>query len=337
MHEISPVYARVLVRELVKQGYPEAPLFVGTSLNRQQLNSGGNISANDFVQILENARQVSGNPQLGLLIGRHCNVITLGPVGAAMATAPTLRAGLQILEHFTRLHTSYADIHLRSNLAGISVTTSLQGVRGEVERFHVESGDLMLQHIFEMISGEPLDNVVFRFAYNRPAYAHAYTELLHGDLVFNCAAHSIDLPRSQLDVPSPFFNAEIWQQAQLLLAQRLKQLTALTEKTYTQHVGALLRSTEPPLPELATVARHLHLSDRTLNRRLKEEGATFRNIRSSEMNAWARRYLTQTDLSVEAIGAVLGYQDAANFRRAFRVWESCSPSEFRRQETSDAR
>jgi AraC-like DNA-binding protein len=337
MHDISPVYARVLVRELVKQGYPEAPLFVGTSLNRQQLDSGGNISANDFALILENARQSSGNPRLGLLIGRHCNVITLGPVGAAMATAPTLREGLQILEHFTRLHSSYADIKLTSNLAGVSVTTSFLGLRGEVERFHVESGYLMLQHIIEMISGEPLDNVVFRFAYNKPVYAHAYADVLHGDLVFNCAAHSVDLPRAQLDVASPFFNAEIWHQAQLLLAQRLSELTDLLEKNYSQHVAALLRSLEPPLPELATVARHLHLSDRTLNRRLKEEGTTFRNIRSSEMNAWARRYLTQTDLSVEAIGAVLGYQDAANFRRAFRVWESCSPSEFRRQETSDAR
>ena len=336
MHAISPVYARVVVRELVKQGHPEAPLFAGTALNRQQLDSGGNIPASDFALILENARRMSGNPQLGLLIGRNCNVVTLGAVGAAMATAPTLREGLQILEHFNRLHTTYADINLTSNLAGVSATISFQGLRGEVERFHVESGYLMLQHIFEMINGEPLDPVVFRFAYDKPAYAHAYVEVLHGDLAFNCAAHSIELPRSQLDVASPFFDAEIWHQARLLLAQRLKELTDLVEKTYTQHVGALLRSLEPPLPELATVARQLHLSDRTLNRRLQAEGTTFRALRSGEMNAWARRYLTQTGLSVEAIAAVLGYQDAANFRRAFRVWESCSPSEFRRQQTSDA-
>ncbi len=116
MHAISPVYARVVVRELVKQGHPEAPLFAGTALNRQQLDSGGNIPASDFALILENARRMSGNPQLGLLIGRNCNVVTLGAVGAAMATAPTLREGLQILAHFTRLHTSYANIKLTFSL-----------------------------------------------------------------------------------------------------------------------------------------------------------------------------------------------------------------------------
>jgi len=332
-HEISPVYARVVVREMLKQGHPEAPLFAGTALNRQQLHSGGNISARDFSLILENARRLSSNPQLGLLIGRNCNVVTLGPLGAAMATAPTLREGLQIIEHFTRLHTSYAHVKLTSSLAGVTLTISLHGLRGEVERFHVESGFLMLQHIVEMISGEPFNNVVFRFAYEKPGYAQAYADVLHGQLVFESAAHAIELPRAQLDVPSPFFNAEIWHQAQLLLAQRLKELTDTAESTYTQHVAALLRSVEPPLPELAAVAKHLHLSDRTLNRRLKEEGTTFRGIRSGEMSAWARRYLTQTDLSVEAIAALLGYQDAANFRRAFRTRERCSPSLFRRQQS----
>ena len=92
-----------------------------------------------------------------------------------------------------------------------------------------------------------------------------------------------------------------------------------------------MRSCEPPLPDLGLVAARLHLSQRTLNRRLQQEGTNFREVKAGALNTWARQHLMETDHSVEAIAAALGYQDAANFRRAFRKREGCSPGEFRRR------
>jgi AraC-like DNA-binding protein len=73
------------------------------------------------------------------------------------------------------------------------------------------------------------------------------------------------------------------------------------------------------------------VSERTLNRRLRGEGSSFREIKSALLQNWARQYLAETGHTVEAIAALLGYQDTANFRRAFRLWEGCSPGEFRRR------
>ena len=333
MHEISPVYARVVLRELLRRGLPTEPLFEGTTLDKQQLQTGGNISLKNFTQILENGRRITDDAQLGLLIGRHSNLITLGPLGAAIATAPTLRAGLQALESVNRLHTTYADVHLVSDLAGIALYVEFHGIRGEVERFHVESAFLLLQHLVEMINGEPLAGMHFQVAYEEPAYSAAYTGIFHGTVEFACPKHCAVLPREALDLPSPYYSAEIWSQAQVLLAERLKEMTSLQGMTFTRHVNALLRSAEPPLPDLANVAERLHLSERTLNRRLKAENTRFRDLRSAQLNAWAQRYLEHTDLSVEAIAASLGYQDAANFRRAFRAWNHCSPGDFRKTMT----
>ena len=103
------------------------------------------------------------------------------------------------------------------------------------------------------------------------------------------------------------------------------------EKPYSRYVRALLRSCDPPLPDLTAVASRLHISDRTLNRRLQKEQTSFRQIRGEILGNWAREHLLHTGASVEAIAAELGYQDAANFRRAFRTREGCSPMEFRRR------
>ena len=96
MYSISPVYARFVLRELLRKGIAEQPFFAGTSLNRHQLETGGNIAMADFLTLLENGRKLSGDEQLGLLIGRHNNVAALGPIGAAAATAPSVREGLQV-------------------------------------------------------------------------------------------------------------------------------------------------------------------------------------------------------------------------------------------------
>ena len=77
------------------------------------------------------------------------------------------------------------------------------------------------------------------------------------------------------------------------------------------------------------------MSQRTLNRRLQMENASFRQLKSEALARWAKQYLRETDYSVEAIAEELGYTDTANFRRAFRKSEGCSPIDYRQSAFAD--
>ena len=68
---------------------------------------------------------------------------------------------------------------------------------------------------------------------------------------------------------------------------------------------------------------------RSLSRKLKEEGTNYRNISNHIMEVRACGFLDNTRLSVDAIAAQMGFQDAANFRRAFKSWQGCSPGDYR--------
>jgi AraC-like DNA-binding protein len=329
MFGINPVYTRVLWRELSREGFTAEAFFTGTSLDEQRIYESGNISLANFSTILENARTLTGNEQIGFMLGQHSNALTLGSLGAAMAVAPNLREGLQLLESYTRLHTSYAEVGLLSELRGFSVSLVFQEVEGFSERAHVEAGMQLLRNFSEAICGCSLEGVEYQFAYPRPAYAKAYKQHLMGQHQFDCPEHRTIIPRAYIDAPSVFYNPEIWHESLVALAQRLKAATEEEENTYTRHVRALLRSFEPPLPDLQAVAERLHVSPRTLNRRLRDESTSFRELRAGELQTWAKRYLAQTQISVEAIAGLLGYEDASNFRRAFRNWENCSPAEYR--------
>ncbi|MGB5621878.1 MAG: helix-turn-helix transcriptional regulator, partial [Gammaproteobacteria bacterium] len=77
------------------------------------------------------------------------------------------------------------------------------------------------------------------------------------------------------------------------------------------------------------VADRLHLSERSLRRRLAAESTSYRKLLNQVRETLARAYLLDTGLRVEEIAERLGYSDAANFSHAFRRWTGTSPGRFR--------
>lgn len=329
MDAISPVYARLLLRELERREIDPRPLLTNTALNREELLQGGDISMQDFLHILRAGDRLLGNQQLGLMLGRKANVFAMGSVGAAMAVAPSLREGLQALESFTRLHATYIDIAARSVMQWLTVVILYRHDTGYVERFHTETAMLLLQQYMETLVGEPVCDARYRFAFPEPENSEEYTNALHGFVSFNADANEVDIPQRWLDLPSPYFDPELWQRAQITLSQSLKEQSTAEGAPYTQHVTALLETSEPPLPELGEVASSLHISTRSLNRHLKAEKTSFRELKRQALISRARLYLRHTDYSVDVIAVELGYTDAANFRRAFRKAAGLSPMEYR--------
>lgn len=335
METISPVYARLVLRELEQHGIDSSPLFSGRRLTRQELLRGGDIALDDFLHILGEGQRMSADGKLGFMLGRNMHVFALGPLGAGMAVAPTLREGLQLMESYTRLHVSYIDISAQSSLQGMTLKLLYQQDTGALERFHTETAMMLLQQYVETSIGQQLEDASYSMAFAEPENRSDYDQALHGSLQFGSDDNRVDLPRQWLDLPSPYFHPELWRQAQLNLSQRLRELGETEGNTYTRHLRALFRSSEPPLPDLGHVAAGLHVSERTLNRRLQSENTSFRQLKSTALADWAKLYLGQTSDSVEAIAATLGYQDTANFRRAFRKSENCTPNEFRLRTTSN--
>ena len=329
MDTISPVYARLILRELERREINSAPLFSGMDLSRGELLRGGDIRLRDFLHILRTADQLLDGEPLGFLLGRKMHVFAMGPVGAGMALAPSLRDGLQLLESFTRLHTTYIDIGARSTMRGLTVTILYGQETGYVERFHTETAVLLLQQYMETLIGEPVRDAHYRFAMPEPPNSQDYRNALHGLIEFDAAADEVDIPQHWLDLPSPYYHADLWRQAQMRLARTLEEQSETLGTPYTQHVATLFRTSETPLPDLSEVAFGLNVSARTLNRRLRAESASFRQLKSQALASRAKLYLRETGQSVEAIAETLGYQDTANFRRAFRKSEGCTPIEYR--------
>jgi AraC-like DNA-binding protein len=79
-------------------------------------------------------------------------------------------------------------------------------------------------------------------------------------------------------------------------------------------------------PSMAVCAKMLHVSPKTLTRRLSEEGTSFREIRDTLRKRLSNAYLKIRKISIQETAYMLGYSDSANFRRAFRRWLGIPPN-----------
>ena len=115
---------------------------------------------------------------------------------------------------------------------------------------------------------------------------------------------------------------------QSYLSRLLKQSLA---KQVTEKIIISLSMGEP---NQEVIANSLHMSSRSLQRKLKEETTSFRQLLEDVRKDLAKNYLASSQQSVIEIAYQLGFQDPSNFTRAFKRWFSLSPSAFRLQQLS---
>ena len=181
--------------------------------------------------------------------------------------------------------------------------------------------------------GIALDSVIF--PYRKPAhfadYALIFTEDSrfaptvpggNGTLVAAFNANLLDLPVRRDEAALTAF-----------LDGAPGKITTLyrRDRDMVIRVRDLLRVALPAPLGLEEIAARLHLSPRTLHRRLEEEGSSYRAIKDALRRDMALARLTKTEDSIAQVAADLGYADTSAFYRAFVEWTGMAPVQYRRQ------
>lgn len=138
----------------------------------------------------------------------------------------------------------------------------------------------------------------------------------------------LTLYRKDLDLPFVTYNAELLEILTPALEQSLddqKCSTSLIRKVK----WIIKRSLTGGRPDIKNVASELGMSNRTLQRRLTDEGTSFNHILAQSRHEQALEYLTTPSLEIKEVAFLVGYEDQNSFYRAFRIWEGESPSNWR--------
>jgi AraC-like DNA-binding protein len=166
-----------------------------------------------------------------------------------------------------------------------------------------------------------------RFTYPAPSDLGRRHELFGTELSFSQPRMAITFSPEQLRLPCPHASDVLHRAHERALQEELEK--ALEDRLLQRVRGALAEGLTQEAPSTATVARALGLSERTLQRRLKERGTSFERLLSEVRHQRMLELLSQQSLSVEAVARATGYRDPSSFHRAFRAWTGVTPAVYR--------
>lgn len=145
---------------------------------------------------------------------------------------------------------------------------------------------------------------------------------------YGCPRDALVLRADDLGIPFVAHNEALLQ----LIAPQLEgqlEATRARQTIHEQVKWVLRRLLAGNRPDIEVVAKELGMSGRTLQRRISEEGTSFRQLLTETRKELVEEYLVDDTLEIAETAFLLGYDDANSFYRAFRSWTGTTPSEWR--------
>ena len=195
------------------------------------------------------------------------------------------------------------------------------------------------RHVHELEVAHALLQVrasVASFAIDEAWFVHArpaHVDALHGlfgsaHVTFGCEDSGFSVASEDLDRPMPAADARTLGTIEPLLVDALGASPA--SPSFSDRIATHIASSLPGGSDVAEVARAMHMSGRTLQRRLEQEGTTFSEVLDRARLDVARRALAAPATTLSDVAIQLGFSDLATFTRAFKRWTGMPPGQWRR-------
>lgn len=285
------------------------------------------LSTAQFFSLWQVLVELSHDPAIGLRIATGLEGAVMPPSFMAAYHARDFRDSLQRVARFKRL-CAPEDVRIEEFEDRCEIV---------VEWTHADESaapsalvDATLASLMELGrrgTATPLSALAVELA--RPESARADYEQYFGCRVrFGAQQDRLIFRRADLDKAFVSYNAELLDILIPELDRRLEQQTH--SATLTEQIRWVLRRRlTAGRPDIRSVATELAMSERSLQRKLTDEGLTFQSLLSETRHQLALEYLADPKLAIIEVAYMLGYEDQNSFFRAFRQWEELTPAAWR--------
>ena len=306
----------------------------GTGIMLSQLeNPQSRLTFQQELAFYRNALELTGDALIGLKLGEPFVPQRYGLFGYALQSASTLRRAMTVAVNFGQLTFSFFSFDWGdSGGQGWFAMKDPPPVEQELHDVYLDRDMSAALIAFSSIMGQPFPLTGLELAHDGHGRQLDYRDYFDCDIRFSSYPSKLLFNPELLDKPLPQSDPDA---SQYFRQQCRMLITKLKSQSYfADDVRMLLLAQPGQFPNIGHVAEQLHVSVRTLRRRLNEEGSSYRELLEEVRFQMGKEYLLDTRLPLAEISDLLGYTEPGNFSHAFRRWSGQSPRSFRRKQDS---
>jgi AraC-like DNA-binding protein len=319
LEELGVSAATVLRRAGLPQGYSKEPRVL--------------LKTEELFALWRAIGEVSTDPAIGLLLGTENRIERFHPIGVAALSSENFGSAIDQMARYKQL-TCPEEILQEKDDQDWNIQFRWL-LADEVEPPVLN--DCCFAWVLSVArhgTGTRLSPLRVEFVQPRP---HAKTIERHFGCRVICGARRNAIVFRASDAPRPFVtrNAELLAMLAPQFEEELKQENG--DENFVERIRiAIQQKLTGRRPNVEDIADVLHISSRTLQRRLQDQGSSFQRVLEEARHQLARHYLNNSVLELNEAAYLLGYEDGNSFVRAFRNWEGVPPSRWREQQRAKA-
>lgn len=280
-----------------------------------------------FKNLLQALLKKTSLTDLGLQLGKRLNVNTHGDLGIAIMSSNNMHDAILLAIKYIKMQMPLIDLSLtiKEGIACIRIDTKL--IRHDVKHFILDAVLASLHTMRTFLLGQVPTGTTVNFIYAAPQNTNTYRAIFGEDINFGHRHCEYLFPAEDLQFIFPLANPAIRKIAEEKCQQKLQELG--NQYDFVTTVKRLLLATPGHFLQLPGIAQELHMSERTLKRRLQQLDTNYQEVLDTLRQELATNYLLKSDLSIAEISQYLNYNDPSNFGNAFKKWFGVSPKEYR--------
>jgi AraC-like DNA-binding protein len=326
--------AKAVLESARRAGVPAAVVLNGTGVSEEQIRvPAARVSYRAIIRMQHNIIEhgdVHGLPaNYGFAQGQF-SIAAYGMLGYAMMSCATLNQAIQMALKYHRTAGPLFDLTFDADDERLVVRAdNVFELSPRVLTLVTEELFTAFPRLLKLLVGRDVAPQAVELGYPAPPHAELYGTAFDCPVMFDAPCSRFVLGADALALPLVHPDAD----SVVMFERSCRELLAEIERhdCLSNELRQLLLASPGKLPDAATAASRLRLGERTLRRRLADEGTTFQTILDEVRCRIATDYLVGTQLSTQEIAELLGFSEATNFRRAFLRWTHRSPTSYRKQ------
>lgn len=320
--------AQLFLQFALRRGVERGSLLRVARLSESVLEDpDGRVPLEALYDLLEAIQQATGDPEFGLDLPLGLEIEALDALGFLFMTSATFGSAMERMLRYQRLWNEGERLELtvEGELACLSYEPY-----GPPRPAHVAMAQATLSDIVantpRFVPGLTFVRACFRHA--APREPARYERVLGVPVAFAQPRVQAQLERRMLELPIPDANSQLCAFFERYASQKLERLSPVPS-SIVERLRAVIRR---QLPEgelkISALAEQLHMSARTLQRRLQDQGTSLQ-AELDEVRRQQALYFLQGGTAIAELSWLLGYAEPASFHHAFKRWTGMSPEGWR--------